>query len=187
MGKMHLSTNCGPIQVGDKYEILRDHDAKDMWERPIEKSGKTLYRIRAIRDIVDPVTGLIVVTNGSLGGYIASSKCLSKEGSCWIYPNCFAFKHTVISDDAVVKGNVELRGQTTVSEYARLEGCIIAGDSNFKFHSKVSGHLMLQECAARGYSEITGEGCALSLVADSSEKIHIEGYYHSGSTCKETA
>lgn len=55
-----------------KYELLKD-DTKIM-------SGRTLYRIKALRDFGD-------VTKGDLGGYIESENNLSHYGNAWVCGN----------------------------------------------------------------------------------------------------
>ena len=57
-----------------KYEILMDK------KNTIEFEGRTLYRIRALRDFND-------VKKGDLGGYVEAESNLSQEGDCWIYNN----------------------------------------------------------------------------------------------------
>ena len=57
-----------------KYEILMDK------KNTIEFEGRTLYRIRALRDFND-------VKKGNIGGYIESESNLSQEGDCWVYDN----------------------------------------------------------------------------------------------------
>lgn len=65
-----------------KYELLKD-DTKTVF-------GRTLYRIKALRDFDD-------VTKGDLGGYIESENNLSHYGDAWVWGNA------EVSDNAVIK------------------------------------------------------------------------------------
>jgi hypothetical protein len=40
--------------------------------------GKTLYRIKALKDFSD-------VKSGDLGGWVESEDNLSQQGECWVY------------------------------------------------------------------------------------------------------
>ena len=53
-----------------KYRLLENDT--------ITVSGRTLYRIEALRDFAD-------VRIGDRGGYVESEKNLSHEGDCWVY------------------------------------------------------------------------------------------------------
>ena len=57
--------------MNKKYE-LTDETIKT-------KSGKTLYRIRALRSIYGTI-----VSKGVLGGFIENERNLSQEGDCWV-------------------------------------------------------------------------------------------------------
>ncbi|GAA5111987.1 hypothetical protein [Bartonella jaculi] len=57
--------------IKKKYELT---------DETIEIRGKTLHRIRALRDFSD-------VEKGDLGGYIEREGNLSHEDSCWVYYN----------------------------------------------------------------------------------------------------
>lgn len=70
-----------------KYRLLVDET--------ITVSGRTLYRIEALRDFAD-------VKKGDKGGYIESEDNLSHEGKCWVFDNAR------VSDNAWVFGDVEL-------------------------------------------------------------------------------
>jgi len=55
-----------------KYELVLSHS--------IERFGRTLYRIRALRDIDE-----IGVKRNQLGGYVESVFNLAQDGLCWIF------------------------------------------------------------------------------------------------------
>lgn len=76
-----------------KYELLKD-DTKIML-------GRTLYRIKALRDFDD-------VTKGDLGGYIESENNLSHFDNAWVYDNAR------VSGKAKVYGNAWVSGKAQV-------------------------------------------------------------------------
>lgn len=82
-----------------KYELLKDDC--------INYCGKTLYRIKALRDFR-------YIEKGELGGYIQSENNLSHDGECWVYSNAKVY------GDARVFGNAEIYGNAVINK-----GCII--------------------------------------------------------------
>ena len=74
-------------QSGKKYEFTVE---------TIEVSGRTLHRIKAIRNFG-------YVKAGALGGFIEKEENLSHEGNCWVY------------NDAKVYGDAEVCGNAEIS------------------------------------------------------------------------
>lgn len=66
----------------NKYEML--------YEDKIEIGGRTLYRIRALKDFG-------TVKAGDIGGYIEKEENLSQEEICWIYGNALVYGNAKIS------------------------------------------------------------------------------------------
>jgi len=100
-----------------KYELASETKAID---------GKTLYRIRALRDIVfykEKEDGELNVKAGDLGGFVENEKNLSQEGDCWIYEygDCCVFGNACVCDDAVVFGGAWVLGDV------RICGCAFVG------------------------------------------------------------
>lgn len=87
-----------------KYELVQDDT--------IQLDGKTLYRIRAIRDFGK-------VKKGDLGGYVEGEHNLSHEDECWVY------------DNAKVHGNARLNGNASVYEEAEVYGNAPKYDANY--------------------------------------------------------
>ena len=82
-----------------KYEMLQD--------QTIEWRGRTLYRIRALRDFGD-------VHAGDVGGYIECERNLSQDGNAWVYDDAR------VSGDARVYGNARVCGDARVYGNARV-------------------------------------------------------------------
>ena len=83
-----------------KYELLKD-DTKIM-------SGRTLYRIKALREFGN-------VEKGDLGGYIESENNLSHYGNAWVYGNARVYDNAEVYGDARVYGNAEVYGNARVN------------------------------------------------------------------------
>lgn len=85
----------------------------ELTDETIKYDGKTLYRIRALKDFGN-------VTKGDLGGFIEKENNLSQEDNCWIYNNAkvydsaSVFNNARIFDNAVIRNNAEIYGNTRV-------------------------------------------------------------------------
>ena len=90
-----------------KYELLKDNY--------INYCGKTLYRIKALRDFSN-------VKAGDVGGYVQSEDNLSHKGDCWVYDNVKVFNSAKIHDNAKVRGNAQIYGDAEVFGSARIHG-----------------------------------------------------------------
>ena len=88
-----------------KYELLKK-DTKELF-------GKTLYRIKALKNFGD-------VKKGDLGGYIEKEENLSHDGNAWVFDNARVYDDAWVYDNARVSGNAEVSGN------ARVRGNAIA-------------------------------------------------------------
>ncbi len=113
--------------TNEKYELLLE-------DKFVTECGKTLYRIRALKDIGE------LVKAGDLGGYIESEKNLSFYGAAWIGGDASVFVYAKVfgdarvSDDASVSGNAEVFGHARVSGNAE-----VFGDARVSGYAKVFG------------------------------------------------
>ena len=89
-----------------KYELVK--------EDSIEFNGRTLFRIRALKDF-QTIHGLTVKV-GDLGGYVQNENNLSQEGNCWVGDDARVFDNACVSDNAYVFGNA------CVCDYAWVYG-----------------------------------------------------------------
>lgn len=82
-------------------------------DETIEVFGKTLHRIKALRDFGD-------IKTGDIGGFIENEINLSHEGDCWVYNGAKVFdcaqvyENAKVSDNAEVFGNARVSGNNTV-------------------------------------------------------------------------
>ena len=70
----------------------------------MERSGRTLYRIRAVRDFGE-------VKAGDLGGWIETESNLSNDGNAWVSGNAWVYGDAEVSGNAWVYGNAEVSGR----------------------------------------------------------------------------
>ena len=70
----------------------------ELTEETVTVYGKTLYRIRAVRDFGS-------VKTGEFGGYIEKEENLSHFGNAWIYGDARVFGNAWVYGDARVSEN----------------------------------------------------------------------------------
>lgn len=134
----------------EKYELLKD-DTKEI-------SGRTLYRIKALRDFGD-------VEKGDLGGYIGSENNLSHCGNAWVYGNAEVYGNAMVCGnarvwgDAWVHGNAEVRGDARVYGNAEVWGdawvygnAMVCGDARVWGNAMVCGNAWVH-----GNTEVRGD------------------------------
>ena len=110
-----------------KYELLKDRDYT------INFDGRTLYRIRALRDFGD-------VKKGDLGGFVEKEDNLSHNGNCWIYGNAKVFGNARVSCDAWVFGDAKVFGNARVFGDAWVFGdAKVSGNAQVSGNARVSG------------------------------------------------
>ena len=93
--------------MNKKYELLRNDC--------INYSGKTLYRIKALRDFG-------YVFEGEVGGYVQSEDNLSHNGDCWVFDNAKVFNSARIHDDARIFENAKVYDEAEVFGSAKIYG-----------------------------------------------------------------
>jgi cytoskeletal protein CcmA (bactofilin family) len=114
----YVLINCKEQHMPKKYELTQE---------TIYVSGRTLYRIRALKNF----NGAL---KGSLGGFIEKEENLSQEGSAWVSGNALVYEDAQVSGDARVYGNV------LVSENARVYGnAWVSGDALVYGNARVYG------------------------------------------------
>ena len=86
-----------------KYELTDD---------TVQFCGKTLHRIKALRDFGD-------VKTGALGGYIEAESNLSHDNDSWVYGNA------QVSGNAWVYGNAQVSGNARV--YGNADYAVVVG------------------------------------------------------------
>lgn len=92
---------------GKKYELLQD--------QTIEWCGRTLCRIRALRDFGN-------VRAGDVGGYIECERNLSQDGNAWVCGDARVYDNALVYDDARVCSDARVSGNARVCGDARVYG-----------------------------------------------------------------
>ena len=93
--------------MGNKYEFTREK---------IEHEGRTLFRIKAIRD---GVWG----DAGKLGGYIEKESNLANdEGDAWVYDKAKVFDDARVIDNAKVSWHAIVKGFAVLKDKATASG-----------------------------------------------------------------
>ena len=85
----------------------------ELTEETVTVYGKTLYRIRAVRDFGS-------VKTGEFGGYIEKEENLSHFGNAWVSGNAWVFDNARVYDDTWVYGNAKVYGDAWVSGNAEV-------------------------------------------------------------------
>lgn len=109
----------------EKYELTNE---------TIQVMGKTLYRIKSLKDFDD-------VKTGDLGGFVESCNNLSQVGKSWIYDNAKVFEFALVRGAAKVRDNAAIMGYAKVFDFAEISGeAEVYGDCSIKGYSKVCGN-----------------------------------------------
>lgn len=85
----------------------------ELTEETVTVYGKTLYRIRAVRDFGS-------VKTGEFGGYIEKEENLSHFDNAWVCGNAWVFDNARVYDNAWVFGNAKVYGDAWVSGNAEV-------------------------------------------------------------------
>ena len=99
--------------MGKKYELT---------EETIELYGRTLYRIKALKDFGD-------VEVGDLGGYIESESNLIQKGCAWVYGDAMVYGNANVCGNAWVYGNANVCGNAWVYDNANVYGDAMVYDN----------------------------------------------------------
>jgi len=124
-----------------KYELVKINS--------IVFNGKTLYRIKALRDFNG-------IKTGDLGGYIESEDNLSHEGDCWVYNEAKVLDNARVLDDVKVICKAVMREHSMA-----IDNAIIADHSQLFGHSLVCNYGLVQDFSILlDNSIVCNEACA---------------------------
>ena len=101
----------------------------ELTEETVTVYGKTLYRIRAVRDFGS-------VKTGEFGGYIEKEENLSHFGNAWIYGDAWVYGDARVSGDARVFDNAWVYGNAEVfnTRHFFVQGPIGSRDGYVTFY-----------------------------------------------------
>ena len=96
--------------------------------------GRTLHRIRAVRDFGD-------VKAGDLGGWIETESNLSNDGNAWVYGNAMVYGNADVSGNAEVSVNARVYGNAWVYGNAMVYGnADVSGNAEVSVNARVYGN-----------------------------------------------
>ena len=106
----------------------------ELTEETFTVFGKTLYRIRAVRDFGS-------VKTGEFGGYIEKEENLSHFGNAWISGDAWVYGDARVSGNAWIYGDARVFGNAWVYGDARVSGnAWIYGDARVFDNAWISGN-----------------------------------------------
>jgi carbonic anhydrase/acetyltransferase-like protein (isoleucine patch superfamily) len=112
----------------------------ELTDETIVFRGRTLYRIKALKDFGD-------VKKGDLGGFVEKESNLSQEGNCWICDDAKVF------DDATIYNNAEIYGNAHIYDDAR-----VGDDAQVFSDAQVSGEALIRGNAfVYGNAQVYGD------------------------------
>ena len=118
--------------MNKKYELTNE---KIYWW------GKTLYRIRALKDFRD-------VKKGDLGGFVESEENLNHLGNCWIYGNAKVYDDARVRNGAKVYDDAIIRDNARVSCYVVVcDNAIVCNNARASGNAIVSGNAEIRDNA----------------------------------------
>jgi carbonic anhydrase/acetyltransferase-like protein (isoleucine patch superfamily) len=99
--------------------------------------GRTLYRIKALKDFGD-------VKKGDLGGFVEKESNLSQEGNCWICDDAKVFDNAMVYGNAEIYGNAKIYNNAQVSGDAKVfSDAQVSGDAYIYDNVKVYGNAQI--------------------------------------------
>ncbi len=132
-----------------KFELVK--------EDSIVVEGRTLYRIRALKNVVEADDGTYAVKKGTLGGYVQKEENLSHEGNCWVFDKAKVFDDaralddSFITDESMVFGNAVVKDKAITCNQSKVYGFAIVKDSSITMdRSEVYGHAVMENYSSIG-------------------------------------
>ena len=142
--KMHKSERRKAKEI---FMTRKAQKKFELTDEQVEYLGKTLYRIRALKEI--PNTK---VKRGDLGGFVEKEENLSQKGTCWIYDSSWVYENAMVKEHAKITGNSRVYGRARVGGHAKIDlssriledatidGCAIVKTSQIYGEAFVSGN-----------------------------------------------
>ena len=152
-------------------------------EETINVNGKTLYRIKSLKDFGN-------VKKGDKGGFIEKECNLSQSGDCWVYDNAKVYNNAKVFDYADIYGNAEIFGNAIVSGKARVYGnakvyhyAMVYDDAEVCDNAIISGNAeVYHDAAVYGNARVFGnaEICGKAEIANDLDYIVFKNWWSSG-------
>ena len=158
-------------------------------EETINVNGKTLYRIKSLKDFGN-------VKKGDKGGFIENESNLSQSGDSWVYCDAKVYDNAKIYDNAKVYDDAKICDYAEVCGYARVRGnaevcdnARVCGDAKVFGNANVYGNAMVYDNAnVYGHARIYGNAeilakavvCGDAVITNKSDYILFKNWWSSG-------
>ena len=152
-------------------------------EETINVNGKTLYRIKSLKDFGN-------VKKGDKGGFIENEENLSQRGDCWVYDNAKVYNNAKVFDYADIYGNAEIFGNAIVGGNARVYGnakvyhyAMVYDNAEVCDNAIISGNAeVYHDAAVYGNARVFGnaEICGKAEIANDLDYIVFKNWWSSG-------
>ena len=152
-------------------------------EETINVNGKTLYRIKSLKDFGN-------VKKGDKGGFVEKEENLSQSGDCWVYDNAKVYNNAKVFDYADIYGNAEVFGNAIVSGNARVYGnakvyhyAMVYDNAEVCDNAIISGNAeVYHNAAVYGNARVFGnaEICGKAEIANDLDYIVFKNWWSSG-------
>ena len=152
-------------------------------EETIIVNGKTLYRIKSLKDFGN-------VKKGDKGGFVEKEENLSQSGNCWVYDNAKVYNNAKVFDYADIYGNAEIFGNAIVSGNARVYGnakvyhyAMVYDNAEVCDNAIISGNAeVYHDAAVYGNARVFGnaEICGKAEIANDLDYIVFKNWWSSG-------
>ena len=152
-------------------------------EETINVNGKTLYRIKSLKDFGN-------VKKGDKGGFVEKEENLSQSGDCWVYDNAKVYNNAKVFDYADIYGNAEIFGYAIVSGNARVYGnakvyhyAMVYDNAEVCDNAIISGNAeVYHDAAVYGNARVFGnaEICGKAEIANDLDYIVFKNWWSSG-------
>lgn len=155
-----------PVPSSEKDTKVGKYELTD--ER-IKVNGKTLYRIKALKNFGK-------VRAGDLGGYIQSEKNLSHEGNAWVYDTAQVSGNAKVYGDAQVYGGAKVYGNAQVYGKAQVYGnAQVYGKSSVGGKARVYGSAQVRDDAEVGGYAAVYDNAEVYDNAGVYDNVHVAG------------
>ena len=117
-----------------KYELVKSES--------IVHNGRTLYRIRALREFT--ISRGVAIKVGDIGGFVESENNLSQEDICWIFDDAKVYENAKVLDDAVIYKHAEIFGYAVIRKNAQVDdNAHICGAAEVFHNAKIYGNAVV--------------------------------------------
>ena len=145
----------GEIKI---MKIENNNKKYELTNESVQIDNKTLYRIRALRDIQGYVKA------GDLGGFVQSENNLSHEGTCWIYNDACVYDHAHVSGNAKIYNKANISEHAKIMDYSTIHNeayvtghAIICGDSHVYNNVVITDQTFINNSRLYGNAHIHGK------------------------------